>query len=456
MTQIEMDSFPVQGGKNHNQTPDIKSEMNKEAGLKPDQDEFEDRFRMNIESSLTNAFPDMLSDEAFFIHTSKKLESWDEFAALVICPDPIKEEASEQRLQIPEFMLALAKAADTACKIQSGFWGMFYPDCVACFIEAKNDDHISEIVQTIRKELKVRTALTFSVGIATYPQLSYKKNDIIENAHKALRHAGFLGHNSTVRFDAVSLNISGDKLYQEGDVDNAISEFEKALHIDPQNVNVSNSLGICYSSKGEHQKALDEFRKVMTLASDDVMAPYNAGLTYLMIGDKIKALEMFFKAHALDENQFEVVIQLGRLYLEIKDLEMARKYLEKATEMDMESGPAHRFLGECYNELNMIPEAIQAYSQAVRLNANDAYSLSALACLYARQKINQEIAIVFARQSVDLSPSTALFQYRLGKVYFLLDRFEEALKELKSALELGHDCSSLILEIENMLLADAS
>jgi Flp pilus assembly protein TadD len=40
-------------------------------------------------------------------------------------------------------------------------------------------------------------------------------------------------------------------------VDNAIAEFEKALLIDPQNVNVSNSLGVCYSSKGEHQKALE-------------------------------------------------------------------------------------------------------------------------------------------------------------------------------------------------------
>jgi tetratricopeptide (TPR) repeat protein len=194
----------------------------------------------------------------------------------------------------------------------------------------------------------------------------------------------------------------------------------------------------------------------MTLAPDDVMAPYNAGLAYLMMGDKQKALEMFLKAHALDENQFEVVIQLGRLYLEIKDLESARKYLEKATKMDLESGPAHRFLGECYNELKMIKEAVHAYTKAVKLNANDANSLSALAFLYARQKINKEIAIVFARQSVDLSPSTALFHKRLGEVYYLLGHFEEALKEFKTSSELGHDCLSFILEIENRIVADAS
>ena len=226
--------------------------------------------------------------------------------------------------------------------------------------------------------------------------------------------------------------------------------------MDPQNVNVSNSLGVCYSSKGEHLKALEQFKKVMALSPEDVIAPYNAGLAYLMTGDKQNALEMFLTAHTLDKNQFEVVIQLGRLYLELKDLESGRKYLEKAVEMDAESGPAHRFLGECYNELNMVNEGIQAYSKAVKINANDAYSLSALACMYARQKINQEIAIVFARQSVDLSPSTALFHERLGEVYYLLGHFEDALKEFKVASDLGQDCRTFIQEIEHRLMADAS
>ncbi len=456
MTQIEIDPYPGQGGKYLYQKTDVKPDKDKGTGLFPGQDESRDSVRMNIKSSLTNAFPDMLSGKPFFEFASKKIESWDHFDVMVIRIDPVEDSGLENSLKYPSLVSVLAETINEACKNHSGFWGMCYTDCIACFVEIKNNDEASGIAETIRKELKNRTETTFSAGIATFPQLSYQKNDTLENAYKALQHAGFLGRNSTARFDAVSLNISGDKLYQEGDVDNAIAEFEKALLIDPQNVNVSNSLGVCFSSKGEHQKALNEFNKAMVLAPDDVMAPYNAGLAYLMMGEKQNAMDMFLKAHALDENQFEVVIQTGRLYLEIKNLELARKYLEKAVEMDEESGPAHRFLGECYSELNMLTEAVQAYSKAVKLNANDAYSLSALACLYARQKINQEIAIVFARQSVDLSPLTALFHHRLGEVYYLLEHFDEALKEFKSASELGHDCQSFILEIENRLLADAS
>ncbi len=456
MKQIEMDTYPGRTGKYLSPKTDTKFTQDKMADFFSDQDESPDTTRMHIEKTLINKFPDLLLGDDFFEYASKQIESWDHFDAMVIRPDPSEDSGSENSPKNLDLIPVLAESVDAVCKIHSGFWGMFSTDCLSCFILVKNSDNGFEIADIIRKALKNRTKATFSIGIAAYPQLSYKKDDILENSYKALRHAGFLGPNSTVRFDAVSLNISGDKLFQEGDVDSAIAEFEKALLIDPQNVTVINSLGVCYSSKGKHQKALEEFIKVMPLAPDDVMAPYNAGLAYLMMGDKQKALEMFLKAHALDENQFEVVIQLGRLYLEIKDLESARKYLEKATKMDLESGPAHRFLGECYNELKMINEAIQAYSKAVKLNANDANSLSALACLYARQKINKEIAIVFARQSVDLSPSTALFHKRLGEVYYLLGHFEEALKEFKTASELGHDCLSFILEIENRIVADAS
>jgi tetratricopeptide (TPR) repeat protein len=456
MTEIETDPYLGQSRKCLYQKTDLKLKQDNRVNLLPDQDEPGSIISTNTESSLSIKFPDMLLCENFLEYASKQLESWDHFEVIMMRPDRIEDDGLGNCLSISEFITVLAEAVDEVCKLHSGFWGVCYTDCLVCFVEEKDKGNDLVIAELIRKKLNIRTEVPFSMGIAVYPQLSYKKNEIFENAHKALLHAGFLGHNSTIRFDAVSLNISGDKLYQEGDVDNAIAEFEKALLIDPLNVNVINSLGVCYSSKGEHEKALDEFIKVMTLVPDDVMAVYNAGLAYHMIGNKTQAKEMFLKAHALDENQFEVVIQLGRIYLEMKDLEMARKYLEKAAEMDAESGPAHRFLGECYNELNMIDEAVLAYSKAVKLNANDAYSLSALACLYARQKINQEIAIVFARQSVDLSPSTALFHYRLGKVYYLHDRFAEALKEFKIASEQGHDCRTFIFETENRLPADAS
>jgi tetratricopeptide (TPR) repeat protein len=267
---------------------------------------------------------------------------------------------------------------------------------------------------------------------------------MIDNALKALDHALLLGPDGLARFDAVTLNISGDNLYQKGDMDGAVEEFEKALLIDPENVNVINSLGVCHGVKGEHGKAIEAFAKAMSLDAGDVMAPYNLGLSYVMTGDRDKALEFLLKAFALDENQFEVALQLGRLYLDKEKPETALEYLEKAVKMDKESAPAHRFLGECHNELKKAPEAIRSYSEAVKLNGNDAYSLSALGVLYAEEGKNLDIALVFCEQSVELAPETALFHHRLAQVYLKLERFQDALEAFERAEQLGHDCESQI------------
>jgi len=399
--------------------------------------------------ALADTFPELLLGEAFLAEASKQLELLDHFSALMIRPDPVNDQAGNTLIKTGLFF-SLFDIVDHVCKSNSGFWGIYDNDCVACFFETKTfPDPALNLAEKIHREMEGRENITVSTGIAFYPQLTYKKEDIIENARKALEHAHLSGHNSIVEFDSVSLNISGDKLYQQGNIDGAIAEFEKALLLDPENVNVFNSLGVCFGVQGKHQTAIDMFKNVMKIAPDDVMAPYNIGLAYLMIGDKDKAQEFFLHAFSLDQNQLEVVIHIGRIYLEKKDPEKAKEYFKKAVTIDENSGTGHRFLGECYSKLNRHEKAINSYVKAIKLNANDAHSLSALACLYAEQELNRDIAIVFGRQSVKLSPATALFRQRLGKVYFMFEMFDEALKEFKCATELGQDCESFILAIQN-------
>ena len=448
MKQIQVEPFPGQGRKYLYHKTDARTNVGTAIELSPESALSKKDNNLNLFGVST----DISFGDAFLAYASDQLESAEYFSTMVIRPDPV-DSKSDTRLISMESIPLLIDLIDRACKTHEGFWGIYGDNYVVCFNGEKTCDKLGmQIAEEIRKELQLKDSMTVSMGMANYPCLSYRKEDIIGNACKALEHAHFLGHNSTVKFDAVSLNISGDKLYQQGNIDAAIFEFEQALLMDPKNVNVINSLGVCFGVQGEHQKAIDMFETAIKTDPCDVMAPYNAGLAYLMTGNKEKAGEFFLRAFSLDQNQLEVVLQLGRLYLETKDPGKAIKYFEKAIGIDAESGPAHRFLGECYNELNDYDKAVEFYSKAVKFNANDAYSLSALACLYAQQGINRDIAVVFGKQSVELSPSNALFRQRLGKVYYLLEMFEQALNEYKCATKLGNDCLPLILEIENRVM----
>jgi len=403
------------------------------------------------QTGLSNEFPDMLTGKEFIDHALAKLNSSIKFGAMVIRIDnmfhgnekSVKENASE-------LLVKAAKIIDSICKKDKGLWGQIGYDMFGWFCFEKNNDSCMQLAHKTQKDVKELLNETVSIGLAFYPTTNFNKHQIIDNAVKALDHAAFFGPNSSVAFDAVSLNISGDKLYQKGDINGAIEEFKKGLLLDPLNVNIHNSLGVCYGVLSSFEKAKKEFETAIRLDSNEGMALYNSGLANLLMDNKDRALELFLEAESIGENVFEVEFQTGKLYLELGKPEKGKKYLEKAVNLRPESDTAFRLLGDCNKAINMIDEAISSYKKAIKLNPNDADSLSALGYLFDIKDENLEIASIFCQQSVEICPENGLFRHRLGRLYFKQNQYEDALKEFQKANDLDCDSIEFIDKLNNL------
>lgn len=402
--------------------------------------------------TLAKSFPKMLVGKAFSDLAMAQIDTAESFDAMVIRIDTPthNDDASESRHDISRQM-DVAKSIDAVCKSENGIWGQLNQGIFGCYFFQKERTSALPLAQTIQHHLAKQGGETVSIGIASFPTGDYKKNQILDNAGKALDHAAFFGPNSVVPFDAVSLNISGDKLYQNGDIEGAIAEFQAAIHIDPGNVNVRNSLGVCYGTMALYDKALEAFKQAIQLDPKEAMALYNAGLVYMLQDRKDEALEYFLEADSKEDGIFEVALHIGKLYLEMKKLEQGKRFLEKAIKIRPESGIAYRYLGECYIAMNRIDEAILAYKSAIRKNPNDADSLSALGYLFDLQGENPEITAIFCQQSVDISPDNGLFRYRLGNLYLKRNQLDDALEQFQKADELGHDAKALIQKIKGLM-----
>ena len=281
--------------------------------------------------------------------------------------------------------------------------------------------------------------------------IDYARQDIMDNARKALAHAAFLGPNSSVLFDSVSLNISGDAYYQEGDVPNAVKEFQTALKLDPENVNVHNSLGVCYGVRKSLQEALNSFESAIKLDGGHAMAHYNAGYVYRLLNQNDNAMEHFLKADAAGEEVFEVTFQIGKLYLDMGDPAKGESFLQSAMIICPDSGITYYHLGECCEALGKKDEAMAHYETAVKRNPNDAAALSALGALYDEKGENPEISTMFCEKSVEMSPENGLFQFRLGCVYANNDQPDKALDVFENAIKLGHDAAAEIDRVKERL-----
>jgi tetratricopeptide (TPR) repeat protein len=401
-------------------------------------------------NTLKEAFPQMAVREELNGLFDSFAKEGDRFAVLVIRIDDFVMK-SKQLGEGPssDLLLRLARIIEGLSKMRSMKWGRLDQERFACFCPEMDEEDSVQLAEEVQRRLALVGEETVSVGLAVHPFWPFEKKTILDNAQKALDHAAFFGPNTVTPFDAVSLNISADTLYQYGDIDGAIEEFKRALAVDPENVNVHNSLGVCYGVQGKLDVAIDAFETAIRLDPEDVMATYNLGLAHLKQGDRKKALDLFLTAHSLDGDNPEVAYQLAVCYREKEQTEAALEYLEKAAEKTGKGPHIFQALGQCYLEKEMLQEAAKAYEKAIRHNPTDARSLSDLGHVYGVLGENIEIAIVLCRESTKIDPDNGLYRYRLGKLYLQSKDYENALEQFKVAADLGEDCGELIRDIVN-------
>lgn len=407
-------------------------------------------------NALREEFPDLPTPERFPEVFESFAKNNDRFAVLIVRIDDfvtIFERLGENITA--NLLVRVGRILESISRTFGMMWGRLRHEEFACFFQDVDEAKAVELAKEIRNRVQVAGEETVSIGLAVYPFWPFDKITVLDNAQKALDHAAFFGPNTVTPFDAVSLNISADKLYQYGDIDGAIEEFKKALAVDPENVNVHNSLGVCYGVQGESDLAIDAFETAIRLDPTDVMATFNLGLAHIKQGDREKALELFLEALELDEDNPEVAYQIGVCHREKGDTDLAIGYLEKAAGNSPKGAHVFRALGECYLAKEMHREATKAYEKVIKLNPTDAKSLSTLGYLYGVIGENLEIAIVLCRESTKIDPDNSLYRYRLGKLYQQDRDYENAIKELKMAVDLGEDCADLIRETEDLMNEEA-
>lgn len=199
-------------------------------------------------------------------------------------------------------------------------------------------------------------------------------------------------------------------------LDRAIAAFEDALRQDPDYAVAWAALGGAYGLKGG----------------------------FLTIPDLLhRAIEMERRAIELDPQLADAHIWIGTAYLNLKRTEEAIVEIQEAIRLDPKSGQAHQALARAYwVGRGDFAAAIPVFERAIELNPEAGYSYLQLALLLAYEG-EYARAIDVCKRAIDLqeqfiSGNMGLqivgAHSRLGYVYYLTGRYQEALKEYEREL----------------------
>ncbi len=99
--------------------------------------------------------------------------------------------------------------------------------------------------------------------------------------------------------DAAAYNNRGNAYWNEGQYDQAISDYNKALEINPRHTQAYNNRGVAYRSKGQYDQAISDYNKALEINPRFAAAYYNRAIVYLSTGQYDKAWEDVYKAQDL-------------------------------------------------------------------------------------------------------------------------------------------------------------
>ena len=315
-----------------------------------------------------------------------------------------------------------------------GIWECLDPfTAIFVFWDYKTADQRKKLLDLLNEKISQALNTKLIMGTIAFPFHNFPVEEMAGCALKALDHAAFFGPGHTVEFDGLSLNISGDRLFQLNNIDAAITEYEKGLPIAPADTNLLNSLGVAFGVDACLDKAMEFFEKARNINPEEVMVIHNISLIHRINGKNDSALAYLKKAHTINPNIFEIELLLGHLLFKEKEFNLAMPHLDAAIRLKPESGTAFRVKGQIFLERQDAASAAAQFNQAVKLNPNDPQALSGYARAMALQKKNLSIALSFAKKSLDLDPENKQYKQNLEKIQNIRDQVEE--RSLNSAIK---------------------
>jgi tetratricopeptide (TPR) repeat protein len=274
----------------------------------------------------------------------------------------------------------------------------------------------------ISKQLETRILM----GTASFPCHDFSWDATLPNALKAIDHAAFFGPGHMIHFDAVSLNISGDRRFQLEQYEQALADFQAGLAISPKDINLINSLGVTHGIMGNLDKALEFFESASAINPKEVMVVYNIGLIHRINEKNEKAVFYLKKAHGISPEVFEIELLLGHLLYKQAQPDQALVHIEAACRLKPDAGTPFRIKGQILLDREDAVGAGAAFNSAVKFSPADAAALSGYAKAMALQEKNLTIALSFAQKSLGLDPDNPLYKERLEEIRELTAQAQDA------------------------------
>lgn len=232
--------------------------------------------------------------------------------------------------------------------------------------------------------------------------------------------------------------------------------FEKALEINPNELNADRFLVWVYSELGTRKfyenkfaEGFEYYFKAVELAKDEddiVSNESNLAWAYDYIGEFEKAYKHLQNVIKMGRDDIWLHSELACCLGGMGNLKKAIAELKKAIKMGREDGWIYGKLGLAYKELEEYDKALKYYLKGLKIEPDNTYLITEIAWLYDNPLDDLEKGLEYLNKAKELGRDDIWLNSEIGYCLNRLGNPEEALLYLNRAIELGRNDSWIIIE----------
>lgn len=165
----------------------------------------------------------------------------------------------------------------------------------------------------------------------------------------------------------------------------AISLYEDIIKKYPDQFIALNSAGVESMFMNRDDKALEYFNRAVKSAPRNYKGYYNRGLLFLKKNKPQQAIKSFNEAIKLYEYAKAYVGRASAYYL-MGDFPKAINDASHALQLEPNNVRAHFVMGNCYNDMNQLNEALREYNKCIELNNDEGEHYFKRAIVYGKKQ----------------------------------------------------------------------
>lgn len=163
---------------------------------------------------------------------------------------------------------------------------------------------------------------------------------------------------------------------KNGQIEKALSAFQKTLEEDPEHAGAHYNMGLAFESLGKTNQAHQAWEKAVDLDPDFSLAHFKLAKSFLQQNNSNQAVDSLEKVLQIDPHHVSALNLLGMEMGKARQFQKAITYLNEAIVLEPDFSPAHNNLGVVAAMQGDLEKALKHFQTAVKTDPDNQEALA--------------------------------------------------------------------------------